>query len=203
VVAFLFLQHIYVDVDSVNDTRRAAELHAIDAVDVEVRALLFLGTGLLALGPTVAYFAVTGADPVQATMGNSWAMDALVASGLFITAGVTWFLWKRFDWGSIVPGAMEALAAVAVPYAVLSPVWNVSGHVIIALMPTLYLTLVDRKFWPLLAVPVVMVPNRIYLGAHTWTQAIGGFLIATVVVMGIYWLRLGGESPRALESVTR
>ena len=95
----------------------------------------FLGSGLLSLIPTVAFFLITGQNPVEATQGNSWQMDALVASGLFIAASITWYLWQRFDWGSIVPGAMETLVAVTIPYIALSPVWNVSGHVIISLMP--------------------------------------------------------------------
>lgn len=153
----------------------------------------FLGAGLLALVPTAAYFAITGANPVQSTMGNSWRMDALVAAGLFIAGVVTWYVWRRFDWGRLVPGMMAVLVAVTVPYIALSPFWNVSGHVIISLMPTLYLTLVDREFWPTLAVPTVMVPNRVFLDAHTWAQSIGGFLIATAIILGLYWLQNGGS----------
>jgi membrane-associated phospholipid phosphatase len=162
----------------------------------------FLGAGALALVPTVAYFLVTGADPVQSTIGNSWAMDALVASGLFIAAAATWYLWRRFEWGDLVPGAMVTLAVVTVPYAVLSPLWNVSGHVIVSLMPTLYLALVDRKFWPLLVVPVVMVWNRIYLGAHTPAQAVAGFLVAGGITLGLYWVQTGGSLRPRPESTT-
>ena len=56
-------------------------------------------------------------------------------------------------------------------------------------MPVLYLTLIDRRFWPSLVIPVAMVPNRIYLSAHTWAQSVGGFLVAPVVVLGRHWLR--------------
>lgn len=146
----------------------------------------FLAAGLAALVPTAAYFLLTGANPIEATQGNRWLMDALVASGLFIASGITWYLWRRFEWGPLVPGAMEAIAAVTIPYIGLSPLWNVSGHVMIALVPTLYLTLVDRKFWPLLVLPVIMVYNRVYLDAHTWAQSVGGFLIAAVIVVGVY-----------------
>lgn len=147
----------------------------------------FLAAGLLALVPTAAYFAVAGAGVVQSTMGNSWVMDALVASGFVIAGVTTWYLWRRSDWGEFVPGAMVVLLAVTVPYAALSPFWNISGHVISSLMPVLYLTLVARKFWPLLAIPLVMVPNRIVLDAHTWSQSIGGFLVAAVITVGLYW----------------
>lgn len=128
------------------------------------------------------------------TRGNAWQVDALVASGLLVAAGVSWWLWRRYEWGSLVPDAMVALAAVTLPYIALSPFWNVSGHVIMALMPALFLTLVDRRFWPLLAVPVSMVPNRVFLSAHTWAQSIGGFLIAAAVVVGVRVLQTAGRS---------
>ncbi len=153
----------------------------------------FLGVGLLALVPTVVYFVAVGANPIQATVGNDWMMDALVAAGLFIAGTGTWTLWRRFDWGQLVPGMMVALVAVTVPYAVLSPFWNISGHVIISLMPTLYVVLVARRYWPILAVPVVMVPNRIFLDAHTWAQSIGGFLVAAALTIGLYWRQTGGS----------
>lgn len=146
----------------------------------------FLGGGLLSLIPTAAYVIVTGKGPLKVTEGNAWQVDALVASGLFIAAGVTWYLWRRFRWGSLVPGAMQALVAVTVPYIALSPFWNVSGHIVIALMPTLYLTLVARKFWPLLLIPAIMVPNRVILEAHTWAQSIGAVLLTAILVVVVY-----------------
>lgn len=166
------------------DTARASLWHRIGA---------FLGIGVLALVPTVAYFLITGRAVVQATKGSGWAMDGLVAAGLFVAGGGTWYLWRRFEWGDLVPGAMQALVAVTVPYIVLSPFWDVSGHVIVALMPTLYLTLVDRKFWPTLLAPAVMVPNRVYLGAHTWAQTLAGLVIAAAGVVALYWLQTGGS----------
>lgn len=162
----------------------------------------FLGAGLLALIPTVAYFVITGTAVMRATKGSGWVMDGLVAAGLFIAAGITWYEWRRFDWGRLVPGAMEALAAVTVPYIALSPFWDVSGHVIIALMPALYLTLVDRTFWPSLAIPVVMVPNRVLVNAHSWTQSIAGFVIAAAITVGLYWLHVDGSTAPDLGSTT-
>jgi membrane-associated phospholipid phosphatase len=149
----------------------------------------FLGAGVLSLIPTGTYWLYVGSGLFELTKGNAWQVDALVASGLFVAAGLTWWLWRRYEWGPLVPEAMEILAAVTVPYAALSPVWNVSGHVLIALVPALYLTLVDRRFWPLLSVPVLMVPNRVYLSAHTWAQSVGGFLIAGAVVLSVHRLR--------------
>ena len=174
----------------------------VDRADLFRRVAGFLGAGVLALVPTVTYFLVTGRDPIAATQGNAWTMDALVASGLFVVSAVMWYLWRRFEWGTLVPGGVQTLAAVTVPYAALSPFWNVSGHVIVALMPTLYLTLVDRRFWPSLAIPIVMVPNRIFLDAHTWAQTIGGFLITVLIVVGLYWVGTGGSLRPNPESTT-
>ena len=147
----------------------------------------FLAAGLLSLAPTGAYAVVTGSGVMKIMQGNAWQVDALVASGIAVAAAATWVAWRRFDWGPLVPGSMVALVAATIPYIALSPVWNYSGHVTMALMPTLYLTLVDRKFWPTLAVPVVMVPNRIVLDAHTWFQTVGAFAITAAVVVSVYW----------------
>jgi membrane-associated phospholipid phosphatase len=147
----------------------------------------FLAAGALSLAPTAVYMFVTGSGIRETTQGNAWQVDALVASGIFVTATVMWLVWRRYDLGTLVPSAMVVLAAVTVPYAALSPFWNVSGHVTTALMPTLYLTLVDRKYWPLLLIPAVMVPNRLYLGVHTWQQVVGAVVITTFVVVALYW----------------
>lgn len=162
-------------------------LQRADRDELRRRLEVFLGSGVLALIPTGTYFVVTGGAVYQSTQGNSWQMDALVASGLFVVAGALIVAWHRYEWGDQVPTMMVTLAAVTVPYVALSPLWNVSGHVIIALMPTLHLTLVARKYWPLLLVPLVMVPNRIYLDAHTWAQTIGAVVIAAAITLGLYW----------------
>lgn len=157
------------------------------------RLVAFLGAGALSLVPTLAYAAATGQSLGAVTEGNVWQVDALVAGGVFFTAGASWYLWHRYDWGSLVPGYLEALVAATVPYIALSPFWNFSGHVTMALMPTLYLTLVDRRFWPTLAVPVVMIPNRVYLGAHDWAQCVGAFAVVAAIVAAVFRYQTGGE----------
>lgn len=168
-----------------------------DRNELWIRAGAFLGSGVLALLPTVAFMLVTGQGVMETTRGNVWQVDWLVGGGVLISAAVTWLLWTRFEWGPLVPGAMEALALAMVPYLALSPFWNVSGHVIVALLPTLYLTLVDRKFWPLNLVPLVMVPNRVYLGAHTWGQVVGGFLLAAAITVLVYRRQVPDREQRA------
>lgn len=153
----------------------------------------FALAGVFALLPTVVYMTVTGQGIMETTQGNAWQVDWLVAGGVIVTSTVLWILWQRFDWGPLVPKAAVALVAATIPYMVASPFWNMSGHVTMALFPALYLTLVDRKFWPTLVIPVVMVPNRLYLDAHSIDQAIGGFVITAAVVVAVYKLRGDGR----------
>ena len=49
----------------------------------------FLAAGVLSLVPTAVYSFVSGTSPVKLTQGNAWQVDALVASGLFVTVGAT------------------------------------------------------------------------------------------------------------------
>ncbi len=170
----------------------------VDQSTLATRVAAFVGAGALALLPTAAYMLVTGSGLMETTQGNKWQVDALVAGGFFITAVAVWLVWRWRDWGEAVPGMMVALVAATVPYIALSPFWNFSGHVTMALMPTLYLTLVDRRFAPLLLIPVVMVPNRVYLDAHSLAQSVVAFLVVAVIVAGVYWLqgsRSAGSRP--------
>ncbi|MFC7196050.1 phosphatase PAP2 family protein [Halosimplex aquaticum] len=99
--------------------------------------------------------------------------------------------------GEIIPDAMVTLAVVIAPYALLSPFWDISGHVLIALAPLLYLSLLDRRYVPLLAIPVLMVPNRVAVNAHTWAQSIAGFVVAAVITVGLYYLRARSRADRS------
>ena len=158
---------------------------------------VFAALGLLSLVPTLAYMLVTGSGPMETMQGNTWQVDFLVGSGFALVAGAMWLTWRRLEWGRVVPRAMTALAAVVVPYVGLSLVWNVSGHVIAALTPTLALVLVQRRYWPLLAIPILMVYNRPYIGAHTWAQAVTGFVVAALIVLAVFPRRLT-ETPGTL-----
>lgn len=160
----------------------------------------FALSGAFALLPTAVYMLATGKGVMETTQGNAWQVDWLVAGGVVVAAATLWAVWTRFDWGPLVPKAAVALVAATLPYTAASPFWNVSGHVTMALFPALYLTLVDRKFWPTLAIPAIMVPNRLYLDAHTWPQTIGALLIAAGLVLGLYWVQTGGSLRPAPES---
>jgi hypothetical protein len=150
---------------------------------------VFALAGVLSVLPTAAYLLVTGQGPMETMQGNAWQVDAIVASGVAVLAGSMWVAWNRYEWGHLVPRGAVALAAVTVPYVGLSPFWNVSGHVILAVVSILSVVLVERRFWPLLAVPAVMVVNRPYVDAHTWAQSTGALLIATAIVVAVFRLR--------------
>ena len=123
---------------------------------------------------------------------NVWYVDLSTAAGLCLASAVAWAIWSRRDWGRAVPGALAALVVTAVPFAALSLAWNVSGHVAFTAVPTLYLALLDRRFWPTLSIPVVMVANRPIVGAHTWPQSVGGLALGVlgVLVATTYYDRL-------------
>jgi hypothetical protein len=158
---------------------------------------VFAIAGVLSVLPAAAYMLVTGQGPMETMQGNAWQVDAIVASGLAVVAGSLWVVWNRYEWGRIVPRGAVALAAVTVPYVGLSPFWNVSGHVTLAVVSTLSLVLVERRFWPLLVVPAVMVVNRPYVDAHTWAQSIGALFIATAIVVAVFrvWPDVAETSP--------
>ncbi|ELZ24883.1 hypothetical protein C475_11620 [Halosimplex carlsbadense 2-9-1] len=160
----------------------------------------FLGAGALALVPTAAFFVLFRGGLARAVGGSSWRLDEVVATGVLIAAGVTWFVWRRYEWGPVVPGAMVTFATVTVPYALLAPVWDISGHVIYALAPTLYLALVDRRYAPLLVVPVLMVPTRVWVEAHTWAQSVAGFAVAAAITIGLYRVRTRSSDRQATGS---
>ncbi|MFC6726519.1 phosphatase PAP2 family protein, partial [Halobium palmae] len=137
----------------------------------------FLGAGALSLLPSAAYMLVTGSGPVETMQGNGAQVDTLVAGGILAASGVTWALWRRFDWGDVTPHLMATYAVVSIPYVALSPFWNVSGHVLLSFTPALFLTLLDRRFWPALLVAAVMGPNRLVLGAHQPAQVVGAYVV--------------------------
>jgi uncharacterized membrane protein len=61
--------------------------------------------------------------------------------------------------------------------------WNISGHVLFTLVPTLYLSLVDRRYLPLLVIPLVMIPNRPMVSRHTLEQSFGSVALGVVCLV--------------------
>lgn len=192
-LVFLFatwLLLVYDEWDRQSDDRR----------NLAVRLATLLAIALVALVPTGVYLWVTDQSAKAATAGNDWPVDLATACGLLIAAGLSWSVWTVKEWGTATKGAALTIAVAVVPFAPLSVVWNVSGHVAFSTVPALYLASLDRKFWPLLVVPVLMVPNRPLLGAHTWAQSFGGLLLGIAAVL--LARRLGWNVERAEETVS-
>lgn len=167
--------------------------------NLAVRVGTILAIAVAALVPTGIYLLVTDQAARAATVGNDWPVDLATTSGLLVASGLSWAVWSATGWGSATKGAAAAIAVTAVPYAAISVVWNVSGHVAFSAVPALYLASLDRKFLPLVAIPLIMIVNRPFLGVHTWGQSIAGFLLGAAGVL--LSRQLGWHVGRAAETV--
>jgi len=99
-----------------------------------------------------------------------------------------------------MPELSLLLIAATVPHLLITPFWDVSSHVLYAAVPAGYLAVVDRRFVPVLVVPVGMVFARPLAGAHTWPESIGGFVLAGLVLAGVGYLRDRGQEGAGRET---
>jgi membrane-associated phospholipid phosphatase len=132
---------------------------------------VFFGCWLVAMA-IYKSFPMAIADPLE------WHEDVFAAAGMVIGLGLIAVVWQRASWGRILPGIFSLVVVQTVPYVLVSPFWNVSGHVAFTALPAFYATLVDRRYAVLLLVPLVMIANRSIVDAHTWLQSIAGFALA-------------------------
>ncbi|QZY00928.1 hypothetical protein [Halobaculum rubrum] len=137
--------------------------------------------GVLGFGWTVA-FAVYQGFPALLTVAPAWVTDATGSLGLGVGLSVIWGWWRRADWGSIVPDYALLLVAVTVPHLLITPVWDVSSHVLYAVVPAGFLALVDRRAAPLALVALGMVVARPLAGAHTWGESLGGLALGVAAL---------------------
>jgi uncharacterized membrane protein YidH (DUF202 family) len=112
-----------------------------------------------------------------------WELDLAMSAVLVGVCATIWFLWRYFNWDERTRRATVLLSATAVPYAWISMHWNISGHVLFTLVPTLYLALVDRRYLPLLVIPLVMIPNRPMVSRHTLEQSFGSVALGVVCLV--------------------
>ena len=103
-------------------------------------------------------------------------------AGLMLGLALSIALWKKLKFGKEFLHAAFGLLAVSIPFAVISYFWNISGHVTYTAAPVTYLVLLDRRLLLLYGIPVIMVFNRPYVGAHTPLQSISGFILGTAVM---------------------
>lgn len=150
------------------------------------RSLAGLGVrvGVLGLGWVVA-FAIYRGVPRMVGKLPEWGPDFTGSAGLGVGILLIWFVWRRRDWGDLVPAFSLLLVAVTVPHLLITPVWDISSHVIYAVVPAGYLLGVNARFAPVAVVAVGMVAARPLAGAHTWLQSIAGLLLSVVVLIGL------------------
>jgi membrane-associated phospholipid phosphatase len=137
---------------------------------------VFFGCWLVAMA-IYQSFPIVIADPLE------WHEDVFAAAGMLLGLGLIAAVWQRASWGRILPGIFPLVVVQAVPYVLLSPFWNVSGHVAFTALPAVYATLVDRRYAVLLLVPLVMIANRPIVNAHTWLQSVAGFALAVLALV--------------------
>lgn len=138
--------------------------------------------GVLAVGWLVGlaiYLGVRiGAGPIP-----KWVQDATGSVGLVVGLSLIWGAWRYLDWGRLVPPFAGLLVAVSVPHLLITPFWDVSTHVLYAVVPAGTLAVVDRRFAPLLVVPAGMVFARPLAGVHTWPQSLGGLVLGLLALL--------------------
>lgn len=126
--------------------------------------------------------------------------DFFAALGLIAAFAGIGLAWRQFDWGSLLPPYAALIVVTSLLHLVVVPVWDTSSHVIYAAVPVGALLAVDRRFAPLLAVPPLLVWSRIATGAHTVDEAVGGLVVAGLVVGGAFVLdRLPGEETAGVD----
>lgn len=156
--------------------------------------------GTLALAWGVAFAIYEGA-PLLVGPLPEWGPDAAGSAGLAAGFLLLWAVWRAADWGPLFPPFATLLLAVTVPHLLVTPVWDVSSHVLYAAVPAGYLALVARRYAVLLVVPAGMVLARPLAGAHTWPQSVGGALLALAFLAAAARLSsVPGRSPLATGS---
>lgn len=118
----------------------------------------------------------------QSSSYPQYFVDYSNLAGLMLGLALSIALWIKFKFGKEFLHAAFGLLVVSIPFALISYFWNISGHVTYTAAPVTYLVLLDRRFLFLYVIPVVMVFNRPYVGAHTPLQSISGFILGTVVI---------------------
>lgn len=76
----------------------------------------------------------------------------------------------------------QLLVLTSVIHGVVVPFWDVSSHGLYAVVPSLYLAIVDRRFVVLLVLPLGMVWSRVATDAHSPTESVAGLTLALLIL---------------------
>jgi len=102
--------------------------------------------------------------------------------GLILGLSLSIVLWRKFSYGKEFIYGAFGLIIVSVPFTIMSYFWNISGHVTFTAAPVTYLVLLDRRLALLYIIPVIMIFNRPFVGAHTPLQSIAGFILGIIIM---------------------
>lgn len=138
--------------------------------------------GVLGLAWGIAFAVYEGVPRLVETV-PAWGPDATGSAGLGLGMLVIWGCWRARDWGRFVPEFSLLLLGVTVPHLLITPFWDVSSHVLYALVPGGYLFLVTVRFVPFVLVGLGMVVARPLAGAHTWPESIGGLALSVAALL--------------------
>ncbi len=120
---------------------------------------------------------------VRSSFTPQWVEDILAVSGLSLALFIGYNAIRRKIYNGLVMLGILVLVTLTIPYAIISVFWNISGHVVYTTAPTLFLARINRKFFPLIAIPLLMVVNRPIVGAHSWSESVAGFILAAAITL--------------------
>jgi len=125
---------------------------------------------------------------------EQWIEDVFAAIGAATAILITLVLWKIKGFGVEWIGNIVGTIAVLVPFAIISPFWNISGHVTFTTAPVVYIVALERRWIWLFIIPLVMIINRPVVGAHTVAQSIAGFFLGMLALVGYLYIKRKRES---------
>lgn len=153
------------------------------------RAVSGLGAriGVMAVGWAIGLVIYKGVPALVGTVPE-WGPDATGSAGLGVGVLVIYFGWRLREWGDLVSGFSALLVAVTIPHLLITPFWDISSHVLYAVVPAGYLQAADVRFTPLSVVAVGMMFARPLAGAHTWLQSVAGLALGLAFVGAALWV---------------
>jgi len=146
------------------------------------RIITVIGSWIVAYTIYRMYFVLFPESP-------QWIEDLFAVAGLIIAASLTYYIWKKKNYGKEMIGAIVATVSVVIPYTLISPFWNISGHVAFTTAPVVYLYTLDKKFVWLFFVPIIMLVNRPVVNAHTIEESVCGFILGLLALTGTWYIR--------------
>lgn len=84
---------------------------------------------------------------------------------------------------------LSLLFLASIPFLVISPFWNISGHVLFSTIPVFFLIIKRKASLFLTLIPIIMVYNRPILNEHTWFQSVFTFFFS-ILLISIWFIKI-------------